>query len=200
MASKYITLGLSGKRGSGKDALASKLIALGWEKVSFAGELKQRVRDDFNLTVEHTDGSLKEVPCGYINDEGKELTPRDIMTTCGQYYRSIDPMFWVKSAFRRVTKNEIEGIRKLVVTDVRFPNEANFLRQHGAIMIRLNRYPALNIYKTELNNISETSLDNYSFDCIIPPENNVDLADLERHAKYFDELFTPKAIEVSFAV
>ena len=200
MASKFVIIGLSGKRGSGKDALANKLIALGWEKVSFAGELKQRVRDDFNLTVEQTDGALKEVPSGYINETGTELTPRDIMTTCGQYYRSIDPMFWVKSAFRRVVRNEVEGTRKLVVTDVRFPNEANFLRQHGAIMVRLNRYPKLNIYKTELNNISETSLDTYSFDWTIPPENNIDLTDLERHAKSFDDLFTPKAIEMSFAI
>ena len=39
---KYAIVGLSGKRGSGKDALSSKLIPLGWERVSFADELKKK--------------------------------------------------------------------------------------------------------------------------------------------------------------
>lgn len=198
---KYVIIGLSGKRGSGKDELARKLAPYGWEKVSFAEELKQRTRDDFNLTVEHTDGKLKEVPCGFINDGGRELTPRDIMTMCGKYYRSIDPMFWVKSAFRRV--NKLDGlidVHKIVVTDVRFENEVRSLREHGAFIVRINRPLALNIYKIPLNDISETGLDNYTFDYVIPEERNIDFADLEREAKALNDMYSPKAAEVVFKI
>src|SRR5260221_726399 len=143
---KYAIVGLSGKRGSGKDALSSKLIPLGWERVSFADELKKKIRQEFGLTVEQTDGPLKETPCGYRNEEGVELTPRDIMTACGKYYRSIDPMFWVKQAFLPLndfaefhSHNPVTLVRKLVVTDVRFLNEVGFLRKNEANIVRINR-------------------------------------------------------------
>lgn len=197
---KYVIIGLSGKRGSGKDALAAKLAPYGWSKVSFAEELKQRTREDFKLTVDHTDGNLKEMPCGFINDEGKKLTPRDIMTLCGKYYRSIDPLFWVKSAFRKLENLAPVEIRKIVVTDVRFANEVAALRNHGAFIARINRDPALNIYKIALDDISETELDNYTFDYVIPQERNIDFADLEREAKALDDLYSPKAAEVIFKI
>lgn len=193
---KYIILGLSGKRGSGKDALYSKLAPLGWDRVSFADELKKKIRQDFNLTIEQTDGKLKETPCGYINEEGVELTPRDIMTLCGKYYRSIDPMFWVKQAFKSLndldnsfTKADEVSVRKIVVTDVRFKNEVEYLKDRGAFIIRIDRDPALNIYKIPLTDFTETSLDNYNFDHKITADRNVDFADLEREAKALDDKY-----------
>lgn len=186
---KYVILGLSGKRGSGKDALASKLAPLGWERVSFADELKKKIRLDFNLTSEQTDGKLKETPCGYINEDGVELTPRDIMTLCGKYYRAIDPMFWVKQAFKHVNESVSDVTRKIVVTDVRFTNEVEYLRDRGAFIVRIDRDPALNIYKIPLTDFTETSLDNYTFDYKITADHNVDFADLEREAKALDEKY-----------
>jgi len=204
---KYTIVGLSGKRGSGKDELSKKLAPLGWERISFADELKKKIRQEFGLTVEQTDGHLKETPCGYRNEEGVELTPRDIMTLCGKYYRSIDPMFWVKQAFRPLndfaelhSNNPTVLVRKLVVTDVRFLNEVGFLRKHDSHIVRINRLPELNIYKTQLNDYTETSLDNYSFDYTISAHRNIDFADLEREAKYIDHLYGSDAREVRFNI
>ena len=198
---KYSIIGLSGKRGSGKDALASKLIPLGWERISFADELKHKIRDEFGLTTEQTDGKLKETPCGYKNEEGVELTPRDIMTLCGKYYRSVDSMFWVKQAFKRVSEKGFGAsdlTRKLVVTDVRFNNEVIFLKNLGAHIVRIARPQELNIYKTIINDYTETSLDNYNFDHVIPADRNIDFPDLEREAKLIDEIYGSLASEVSF--
>jgi len=204
---KYAIVGLSGKRGSGKDALSSKLIPLGWERVSFADELKKKIRQEFGLTVEQTDGHLKETPCGYRNEQGVELTPRDIMTACGKYYRSIDPMFWVKQAFLPLNDfaelhkhNPVTLVRKLVVTDVRFLNEVGFLRNHESRIVRINRLPELNIYKTVLDDYTENSLDNYSFDYSISAHRNIDFNDLEREAKYIDEQFGSQVSELTFKV
>lgn len=204
---KYAIVGLSGKRGSGKDELSKKLAPLGWERISFADELKRKISEEFGLTPEQINGPLKETPCGYFNEEGVELTPRDIMTACGKYYRSIDPMFWVKQAFRPLNKyadehanDPIIKVRKLVVTDVRFLNEVGFLRKHNAHIVRINRLPELNIYKTLINDYTETSLDNYNFDYTISAHRNIDFADLEREARYIDHLYGNDAREVRFNI
>lgn len=201
---KFVIIGLSGKRGSGKDALSKKLYPFGWERYSFADELKRKIREEFGLTVEQTDGDLKEVPTKYMNEEGKYLTPRDIMTLCGQYYRAIDPLYWVKQVFKRLhetsfqTLNPIVQTRKIVITDVRFPNEVLCLAKQGGKIIRINRPQELNIYKKPLNDFSETQLDNHTFDYVIPAEKNVDFADLEREARLIDEMFKHEAREVDF--
>lgn len=55
-----------------------------------------------------------------------------------------------------------------IITDVRFPSEADAIREHGGVLIRVNR----NTGYID-NHPSETSLDNYpDFDYII---NNEDL-------------------------
>lgn len=198
---KFIIIGLSGKRGSGKDALAKKLIPLGWERWSFADELKRKIRDEFGLTVEQTDGDLKEVPTQYQNEAGEFLTPRDIMTLCGAYYRSIDPLYWVKIVMKRLnetstqTLNAVVETRKIVITDVRFPNEVKLLKQQGAVIARINRPPELNIYKTaRLNDWTETQLDNYTFDYVIPAEKNINFDDLQREATYLNDTYGTTSI------
>ncbi len=196
---KYVIVGLSGKRGSGKDALSKKLAPLGWVRVSFADELKRRVRKDFKLSKEHTDGKLKEQPTKYVNAEGKVLTTRDIMGLCGTYFRAVDPMFWVKQVFKRLdVKSKKNVVKKLVITDVRFPNEARFLRKNGAVIVRIERNPKLNIYKKKLKDHTETQLDNYKFDYKIPMERNVNFADLEREANVVDKKFGNRVIKIKF--
>lgn len=189
MENKFIILGLSGKRGSGKDALSKKLIPLGWERWSFADELKRKIREEFGLTIEQTDGDLKEVPTQYINEQGKALTPRDIMTLCGAYYRAIDPLYWVKVVFKRLNETPVIGVKKIVITDVRFPNEVAYLKERNAKIIRINRPQELNIYKVPITDHTETQLDTYNFDYVIPAECNVNFADLEREAKTLNDFY-----------
>jgi len=163
-------VGISGKRGSGKDTLAARFIARGWAKLSFASTLKAHVREFFDMTIEQTDGALKETV-----DSRYGVTPRQIMIDVGQFYRRFDPLFWVKKA---TSKLDSEG--KYIVSDLRFINEANHLRSMGASLVRLNRRRDLNIYKEEINDISETELDNYEhFDVVVPEDKNVNLGDLE---------------------
>src|SRR5690242_8685342 len=192
---KFIIVGLSGKRGSGKDELSKKLYPLGWERWSYADELKRKIREEFGLTIEQTDGTLKEIPTQYVNEQGKALTPRDIMTLCGAYYRAIDPLYWVKVVFKRLnetsfqTLNAVVHTRKIVITDVRFPNEVEYLKREGAKIIRINRPQHLNIYKVPITDHTETQLDNYEFDYVIPAEKNIDFSDLEREAKIINDSY-----------
>jgi len=177
-------IGVSGKRGCGKDTLAGYLKEHQWEQKSFAAELKKRVRQDFGLTVEQTDGALKEAPTTFKRqlDDGY-YTPRDIMIRCGFYYRSIDPLYWVKLVYKDIARN----YGKYVISDVRFKNEANYIKDMGGILIRLERDADLNIYTGKIDDPSETELDDYDkFDYVLPAHLNAKLDDLKNLATFLE--------------
>lgn len=172
---RYI-LGISGKRGTGKTALASILEAkYGWRQVPLAAHLKDKCRKEFELTYAQTDGEDKEKVIPNL-----KKTPREIMISMGQWYRSINPFFWIDRLF-----NTLDPLlNKIVIPDVRFVNEADYLQMNNAFLIRLERHQHLNIYKEPLKDQSEIDLDYYpDFDYIIPENRNVDMKDLEYWAE-----------------
>lgn len=198
-----ILFGVSGKRGSGKDTLADILVEkYKFIKMSFAEELKKEVREKFGLTKEHTDCKLKEKPLeNFIRDKYKDFknniiteywTPRQIMIHYGQFFRQFDLLWWTKKVFNKI--KDLENMLKLstnysdlrvVISDVRFKNEANYIRQHKGKIIRLERKPDLNIYGPEqLNDISETDMDNYLPDYLLDKTQNINKDDLYDFAEH----------------
>ena len=98
--------------------------------------------------------------------------------------RSIHPDTWVNALFSEYTFNLrrrqnpdggttiAEGFPNWIITDVRFPNEANIIKEKGGIMVRVKR-------PTDIaeGHSSETALDDYKeFDYIL--ENDGSLEDL----------------------
>lgn len=198
-----IIIGVSGKKGSGKDTLADIMVKkYGFIKKSFAEALKYGVRRDFDLTKDHTDGKLKELPteftkAKYYTSDGQlnteYWTPRDIMIAYGQFFRQFDPNYWVNKVFDRLPPPRGNfGHRdiRIVISDVRFKNEADRIRKEGGFIARLERKPELNIYKTVSNDISETDLDNYTPDFLLTKTENVNPRDLEKFSDFFMEKIT----------
>ena len=165
----------SGKKGVGKSLLGNpNLTQRGFKLINFADILKHKVRADFGLTPEHTDGNLKEVPCAKINN----MTPRQLMIDVGQLYRkySFEGNYWLKAAFDKI---DIMAPDQLVyIGDCRFKNEANYIRGKGGVIVRLERSQSLNIY-TPSDDQSECDLDDYDFDAVLPAEKNKTPQDLE---------------------
>lgn len=173
-------IGISGKRGVGKDLLGNYLTYHGFKKAPFAEELKNRVRKDFNLSKEHTDGNLKEKETKYVKENGF-WSPRDIMIEYGQFFRKFDKMYWVNRTFDKIKGNSYGS--KVCITDVRFKSEAEYVLENGGYLIRLNRNPKLNVYQGIIDDASEIELDNYDkFDIIIPENKNENPQDLEKVA------------------
>lgn len=177
-----ILIGISGKRGTGKTLLASFLKQqYGFVDMPFAEELKTGVRCDFGLTKAHTDGALKELPLP------NGFTPREIMIRYGQFFRQFDKNWWVNKVFHRINSIPCfisnNAIVRVTISDVRFKNEADYIKQQGGLLVRLNRPQELNIYKTQSNDLSETELDGYKdFDIELPEENNKTPEDLKEFA------------------
>ncbi len=121
---------LTGAAGSGKSTAADYLIRQhGYERVKFAGPLKDMCRA-IGMTEDHIEGHLKEVPCDMLC--GK--TPRYLMQAVGTELgrNLIGEDFWIRLWLHRVA-----GAGRVVVDDLRFPNEAAAVRSLGGVIIKL---------------------------------------------------------------
>ena len=75
-----------------------------------------------------------------------------------------------------------------IITDARFPNEAQAIKNRGGIVIRINRQLEEVSYQTlEQRHPSETSLDDWEFDHVI--ENNGTLQELEVKVKELLDMY-----------
>jgi hypothetical protein len=94
-------------------------------------------------------------------------------------FRKMDTDVWVKSTINKILK---EGPELAIITDCRFPNEVEAIKNIGGKVLRLTRSPFLS------DHISETVLDKESYDW-----NNFDyIINNDNHNLYdqFSELKT----------
>lgn len=131
-----ILIGIAGKARSGKDTVADMLVEQGMVKYSFAAPLKAGVRVMFGLTRDHTDGDLKEDIVPWIG-----RSPRYLMQTIGTEYgrELVATDIWLRCAERVIADAEESGATGLVIPDVRFDNEAEWLRGMGGLLVHLHR-------------------------------------------------------------
>ena len=89
------------------------------------------------------------------------VTPRFAMQALGDGMRWIYPDVWVDWLMRRLDKLEETNPKTVaIVTDVRFPNEADAIRERGGLLINITRDAA----DTTDTHISENALEDYPFD------------------------------------
>lgn len=129
-------IGLSGFAGSGKTTAAKHLVeAHGFVTVKFAGPLKAMMRA-LGLGEREIEGDLKEVGHHLLGHK----TPRYAMQTLGTEWgrAHFGEGFWVNLARERVL--EILGTGgRVVIDDVRFPNEAATIKDLGGAVLRVYR-------------------------------------------------------------
>lgn len=136
-------------------------------RVSFADKLKQVAMDLFDLSHDQCYGpnTIKEAV-----DPRYGLTPREIMMGLGDKMREIYAPIWIERAFLdTVPKLEKQGYDLFVFSDVRYPNEADKIREFGGTVVRILRDGSgVSVNK---DHKSETALLDYpNFNYII--ENN----------------------------
>ena len=130
-------IGLTGRRGSGKDSAANALV--GYTNLKLAEPLKlmlrtllayQEVPED--RIYEMLEGSLKETRTLSFGGQ----SPRFAMQTLGtEWGRDLmGSSFWVD-----MLMNKARHYEKVVVTDVRFPNEADAIERVGGLLVRIVR-------------------------------------------------------------
>ena len=189
-------IGLCGRMGSGKTTLATLLTAKGYERYSFARELKEEIfttltKAGISIGRENlygTQGQKEEqifIPTGRLNPEwimyripvtpaisgGWYISARNLMQWWGtEYRRKQDDNYWVHKLFS--TLSELPGTAKVVIDDVRFENEAKMISTCGGLLFRVIKPDAQD---TLLHtHVSETSLDKYPvFGIIMNPHTGI---------------------------
>lgn len=160
-------IGISGKARSGKTTLGNELNRLyGWNHVSLARCLKDKAKAEFGLTEAEVNGHLKETISKF-----PPMTHRDILIALGKAYRNIDKDFWIRHL-------PLDSAAVNVISDVRFKNEAEWIQRQGGRLVRLER--AVELRGMDIDDMSETDLDDYKFDLLVPAQENVNIFDISR--------------------
>lgn len=129
-------IGITGAARAGKDTLGSGLaLHAGFVRLSFAQPIRAFVADLLGLTVPELE-PIKEVSQSVLG--GK--TPRFAMQTLGTEWGRcmMDSDLWVRAAITKAAYWRDQG-RPVAITDVRFPNEAEAIRDAGGDVIKITR-------------------------------------------------------------
>lgn len=136
-------IGLCGKARSGKTTIATVMCAAGYYPISLAEPIKTMLLALGINEPEHKEKPFKLFP---ETEDSPYVTYRQLTQTLGTEWGRycIDEDMWLKHLQSRITTLERGGIvRKIVITDVRFENEAQWVRKMGHLwhISRSNRGP-----------------------------------------------------------
>lgn len=174
-------IGISGKIGSGKDAFADRFIS------KYNNKFKSNfIKRNFGHGVKYLTSYMTGIPEEKIfsrNIKSRYLPEWDM--TVGEFFQklgtdavrnNLHPDSWVLTLLSNYDKETDNWI----ISDVRFKNEANKIKEYGGVLIRLEGDP-VNLRTNEKRNVnhtSETDLDDYKdFDFVFvnkPPIENID--------------------------
>ncbi len=150
-----LVFGLTGQARSGKDTLAGYLVDNhGFVRIGLADPLREFVSLVTGLDPDSLmDGSIKEEPLDWLG--GK--SPRQLMQLLGTEFGRdmIDKDIWLKVAQRRIELAKDRGAAGVVISDVRFDNEAAWVDKMGGHVIRIVRPGAQKVS----NHVSESGVD-----------------------------------------
>jgi len=175
--SNRMIIGLSGYATSGKDTVAKILIEdYGYTRIAFADPIREAV---YILNPIVKDGFRVQ---GLVDVYGWEVAKTDypeirrLLQVFGSELgrEKFGNNFWVNQALFGIGNAN----SKVVITDVRFPNEASAIKMYESAQVWRITRPGIQPVNTH---ISETALDSYAFDHTIV--NDAGLNDLQQTIK-----------------
>jgi hypothetical protein len=161
-------IGLAGYAGAGKDAAAAALVADGWTRVAFADRLKLVAYDTNPLVIfSGQPQRLQAVVDTYGWDAAKqEPDVRALLQNLGTnaVRRHLGADVWINAVLQ-----DIPPGANVVITDVRFPNEIEWVKRYGGVAVRVAR-PGVGPINQHL---SEAAWDDQVFDAVITNDSNI---------------------------
>jgi len=130
-------IGLAGQAGCGKDTIAR------WVRpqiegscYAFAKPIKDAYESIFGVDPESLTREEKEAPI-----PGFDFSPRRAMQTLGtEWGRALNKNLWISLAEKEYQERKrLACSRAMIVTDVRFENEARWVLDHGGLVVNISR-------------------------------------------------------------
>lgn len=177
-------IGVSGKMGSGKDTFAELLAVKLKDRVgrhALADNLRlvTEIISGIKMSTTHKAGEPFRNEVRNYTQEQKNIVIKQFNKTIGETLQAVgtelfrdgyDTDVWVKSLFTEPLFEKLADGGIIVIPDVRFPNEADYILAEGGYLLRLEGDP-MGVRENSLRDLhhpSETSLDDYTkFDKIV---------------------------------
>jgi hypothetical protein len=170
---------ICGNKRHGKDSIADVLVKHHqFRKDSFARPMKEACSIIFGWDLDFMEKHKEDI------DPSFGISPRQALMLLGtefgqhmlcekypQFKEITGRKLWAKRVL--ASYNCQASNKRLVISDLRFPHEAEVVREKGGKIIRVYRYS----WPVDLSHESESAVEDVRFDYFIP--NNGSLADLE---------------------
>ena len=141
-------IGICGNKFSGKDTIGNYLVEnYQYKRFAFADSLKDICKILFDFNNEQLYGNEKE-----ILDEYWLKTPRELFQTIGTdlFRNNFSEDFWIKVLEKKLIQElKNNPFQKIVITDVRFPNEADMIKRLDGKIFKVNRNENSDLHESE---------------------------------------------------
>ncbi|WP_282793685.1 hypothetical protein [Streptomyces sp. CC224B] len=165
-------IALIGRARSGKDTVAARLVdRYAYTRVAIADPLKAMCLR-VNPIIDYEPSGFGQLPIHLTDtvrrsgwEHAKDTYPevRRVLQSVGREVRNLDPGFWLGLALDKIGAADHWHL-PVVVTDCRYPNEAEALVQRGFKVVRIIR-PG--VPRPIREHESETALDEYPADVTV---------------------------------
>lgn len=168
---KVPIIGLSGDYECGKDTAANFLGCFSYQRAAFADELRREVFDviDHSTEPKNMPVEIQEAwsHCLLMHVWAKPTTPhmRTLLEWWGEYRRGQNPDYWVDKLYR-----SIDPMQDCAISDVRYANEAAFVKRLGGEVWRITGRGGGN---DGIKNHPSKALD-FPFDRVIDNSGSID--------------------------
>lgn len=164
-------IGFTGRRRSGKDTAALALLDKGYALVKFADPLKAMIKTllrntgiEFHALNQFVEGDQKETPLGAICGKSTRFAMQTLGTDWAR--QMIGDDIWIQIALKKAAT-----LSAVVISDVRFPNEAAAIKRVGGTIIKIMRGQPRNEADVHA---SETNIDTLESDHIIVNNSTIE--------------------------
>lgn len=181
MSKAALVVGLGYEANSGKDACVKHLMALySGSKIihtSFARELRYEIHNEmYDVMADHRCSSSEALQA-MCERERVEFDPfasksemdpfgkqRRLLQAWGMRQRAIDPFYWIHKVAQEISSSQADLV---LISDLRFVNEAEFIRDRGGKTIKVHRPIKDKLEGHAAKHVSEHELADYAFDYTI---------------------------------
>lgn len=172
-------IGIVGYIGAGKSTVADVLVREHrYHKFAFADALKDAVATIFTWPRGLLEGDSnasrtfrEKVDPWWSHKLGYEVTPRLILQRMGTEAcrHGIADNIWIAALEKR-----IQGYEDVVISDCRFPNEIDFIRSVGGVIVRVKRGEDPSSEELASKHVSETAWNYVVPDIVIDNDGTVE--------------------------